>query len=88
MRCCYRPRRLEVPGPDNDPGADPAGQWRLADPISTMRRSQYASPTVFIETASLFGDLAYPPHFVLAYGWALDSRHHKGARATLEALVR
>jgi len=53
-----------------------------------MRRSQYASPTVFIETASLFGDLAHPPRFVLAYGWALDSRHHKGARATLEALVR
>jgi mannitol 2-dehydrogenase len=53
-----------------------------------MRRSQYDNPTLFIEIMSLFGDLAHPPRFGLAYGWALDSRHHKGARATLEALVR
>jgi len=64
------------------------GQWRLAESISTMRRSQYDNPTVFIEIMSLFGDLAHQPRFVQAYGWALDSLHHKGARATPEALVR
>jgi mannitol 2-dehydrogenase len=53
-----------------------------------MQRSQYDNPTVFIEIMSLFGDLAHQPRFVQAYGRALDSRHHKGARATPEALVR
>ena len=38
--------------------------------------------------AALFGDLAHQPRFVQAYGWALGSLHSKGARATLEDLVR
>ncbi len=38
--------------------------------------------------AALFDDLAHQPRFIQAYGWALDSLHSKGARATLEDLVR
>jgi mannitol 2-dehydrogenase len=75
MRCCCRPRRPEV-------------KDQLADSLIPIARSQYDNPTVFIEIASLFGDLAHQPRFVQAYGWALDPLHHKGARATLEALVR
>jgi mannitol 2-dehydrogenase len=36
----------------------------------------------------VFCDLAHQPRFVEAYLWALDSLHSKGARATLDALVR
>jgi mannitol 2-dehydrogenase len=36
----------------------------------------------------VFGDLSHQPRFVDAYRWALDSLHRKGARATLEALLR
>lgn len=61
---------------------------QLADSLIPIARSQYENPTAFIEIAALFGDLAHQPRFVQAYNWALDSLHHKGARATLEALVR
>jgi mannitol 2-dehydrogenase len=36
---------------------------------------------------ALLGDLAQVPGFVEAYGWALDSLHTSGARATLEVLL-
>lgn len=61
---------------------------QLADSLIPIARSQYENPTAFIEIAAVFGDLAHQPRFVQAYDWALDSLHHKGARATLEALVR
>ena len=61
---------------------------QLADSLVPIARSQYENPTAFIENTAVFGDLAFHPRFVQAYGWALDSLHRKGARATLEALVR
>ncbi len=61
---------------------------QLADSLIPIARSQYENPTVFIEIAALFGDLAHQPRFVQAYSWALESLHHKGARATLEALLQ
>ncbi|MGA9357240.1 MAG: mannitol dehydrogenase family protein [Mycobacterium sp.] len=61
---------------------------QLADSLIPIARSQHENPTAFIEIAAVFGDLAHQPRFVQAYNWALDSLHRKGARATLEALVR
>ena len=61
---------------------------QLADSLIPIARSQYDHPTAFIELTAVFGDLAQQPSFVQAYRWALDSLHRKGARATLEALVR
>jgi mannitol 2-dehydrogenase len=61
---------------------------QLADSLVPIARSQYEHPTAFIEITAMFGDLAQQPRFVQAYRWALDSLHHKGARATLEALLR
>jgi mannitol 2-dehydrogenase len=61
---------------------------QLADSLIPIARSQHDNPTAFIEIAAVFGDLAHQPRFVQAYSWALDSLHRKGARATLEALVR
>jgi mannitol 2-dehydrogenase len=61
---------------------------QLADSLIPIARSQHEHPTAFIEITALFGDLAHDPRFVQAYRWALDLLHRKGARATLEALVR
>ncbi len=61
---------------------------QLADSLVPIARSQYEKPTAFIEINAVFGDLAQQPHFVQPYCWALESLHRKGARATLEALVR
>lgn len=61
---------------------------QLADSLIPIARSQYENPTAFIEVTGLFFDLAHQPRFVEAYCWALDSLHSKGARATLDALVR
>jgi mannitol 2-dehydrogenase len=61
---------------------------QLADSLVPIARSQYEHPTAFIEITAVFGDLAQQPRFVQAYTWALDSLHRKGARATLEALLR
>ncbi|OBH22959.1 mannitol dehydrogenase [Mycobacterium sp. E342] len=61
---------------------------QLADSLIPIARSQYQNPTAFIEVTAMFCDLPHQPRFVEAYRWALDSLHGKGARATLEALVR
>lgn len=61
---------------------------QLADSLIPIARSQHENPTVFIEITAVFCDLAHQPRFVEAYLWALDSLHSKGARATLDALVR
>lgn len=59
----------------------------LADSLVPLARTQRQRPTAFIENAALFGDLARVPRFVEAYGWALESLHARGARATLEVLL-
>ena len=61
---------------------------QLADSLVPIARSQHENPTAFIDITAVFGNLAHEPRFVDAYRWALDSLHSKGARATLEALVR
>ncbi|MGH3556503.1 MAG: mannitol dehydrogenase family protein [Mycobacterium sp.] len=61
---------------------------QLADSLVATARSQHDRPTAFIENTALFGDLAQQPRFVDAYGWALESLHRNGARATLETLLR
>lgn len=61
---------------------------QLAHSLIPIARSQHQNPTAFVEVTAVFCDLAHQPRFVDAYCWALDSLHHKGARATLEALVR
>jgi mannitol 2-dehydrogenase len=61
---------------------------QLADSLVPIARSQHKHPCAFLEITGLFGDLAHQPRFAQAYRWALESLHHKGARATLEALVR
>ncbi|MGH3532961.1 MAG: mannitol dehydrogenase family protein, partial [Mycobacterium sp.] len=58
------------------------------DSLVATARSQHDRPTAFIENTALFGDLAQQPRFVDAYGWALESLHRNGARATLETLLR
>jgi mannitol 2-dehydrogenase len=60
----------------------------LADSLVPIARSQHENPCAFLEITGLFGDLAHQPRFAQAYRCALESLHHKGARATLEALVR
>jgi mannitol 2-dehydrogenase len=61
---------------------------QLAGSLVPIARSQHGHPTAFIENTAVFGDLAQQPRFVQAYGWALNSLHRNGARATLEALLR
>jgi mannitol 2-dehydrogenase len=63
-------------------------QDQLADTLVPLAKSQRENPTAFIENTAVFGDLASDPRFVEAYGWALDSLHRDGARATLETLLR
>ncbi len=60
----------------------------LANSLVPIARSQHENPCAFIEIAEMFGDLTHQPRFTQAYRWALESLHHKGARATLEALLR
>jgi mannitol 2-dehydrogenase len=59
----------------------------LADSLVPLARAQRQRPTAFIENTALFGDLAHEPRFGEAYGWALDSLHSRGARATLDTLL-
>jgi mannitol 2-dehydrogenase len=59
----------------------------LADSLVPVARAQRRHPTAFIENTALFGDLAHESRFVEAYGWALDSLHSRGARATLDTLL-
>jgi mannitol 2-dehydrogenase len=61
---------------------------QLADSLVPIARSQHDNPTAFIENTEVFGDLAQQPRFVEAYCWALESLHHKGARATLQELLQ
>jgi mannitol 2-dehydrogenase len=56
---------------------------RLRDSLTALARSGD-----FIANRELFGDLADDPRFVEAYRSALNSLHERGARATLESIVK
>lgn len=61
---------------------------RLAERLTAAAARQRQEPLAFIEDRELFGDLVDEPRFVEAYRSALDSLHERGARATVEAVVR
>ncbi|OBX36506.1 mannitol 2-dehydrogenase [Halomonas elongata] len=61
---------------------------RLKDSLMAVAEANRECPTAFIEQRELFGELADQPRFRDAYRRALESLHERGARATLEALVR
>ncbi|MFC3282687.1 mannitol dehydrogenase family protein [Litchfieldella rifensis] len=61
---------------------------RLKEQLMTIAADNRTRPTAFIDNRELFGDLSEEARFRRAYLDALDSLHHKGARATIEALVR
>ena len=60
---------------------------RVAERVKAAAQRQAQDPTAFIQDRELFGDLAHDHRFVAAYTDALDSLHHRGARATLQAIV-
>ncbi len=59
---------------------------RLRDSLTKLARR--ADPDAFIANRDVFGDLADEPRFADAYRSALASLRQRGARATLESLVR
>ena len=61
---------------------------RLADSLIPIARSQRENPLAFLENRAVFGDLVDESRFVEPYLWTLESLHRRGARATLEALVK
>ncbi len=74
-------------------GVDEAGQPievvdRFRDSLMRLARCHREDPDAFIANHDLFGDLAHDERFVAAYRSALASLYQRGARATLESLVR
>ncbi|MCG5431045.1 mannitol dehydrogenase family protein [Mycobacterium sp. MYCO198283] len=74
-------------------GVDEQGQPievvdQLAETLIPLARSQRDDPLAFLANRKVFGDLAAQPRFAEAYVWALESLHRRGARLTLEALLR
>ena len=62
---------------------------RLADSLTAIaQRQRSGDPDAFISNRDLFGDLVDEPRFAEAYRWALSSLHERGARATLESIVK
>ncbi len=61
---------------------------RLADSLTAIARRRREDPDAFISNRELFGDLVDEPRFAEAYRWALSSLHERGARATLESIVK
>jgi mannitol 2-dehydrogenase len=61
---------------------------RLRDSLLPIARRQREDPDAFIANRELFGDLVDVPRFVEAYRSALRSLHERGARATLESIVK
>ena len=49
--------------------------------------AQRSDPLAFVRNRDLFGDLVDDERFSSAYLEALESLHHVGARATVQALV-
>jgi mannitol 2-dehydrogenase len=60
----------------------------LKDILAERARRQREDPDAFIANRELFGDLVDDRRFVAAYRSALASLHERGARATLESIVR
>jgi mannitol 2-dehydrogenase len=61
---------------------------RLKDRVMAAAARQRDDRLAFIRDRDLFGDLAEDERFTAAYTAALDALHTRGARATLEALVK
>jgi len=61
---------------------------RLKDSLVELARRQREDPDAFIANRELFGDLVDDKRFVAAYRSALSSLHERGARATVESVVR
>ncbi len=61
---------------------------RLKGELMAVAAGNRERPTAFIEQHALFGDMASQARFREAYRAALESLHERGARATLETLVR
>jgi mannitol 2-dehydrogenase len=61
---------------------------RLRDGLVETARRQREDPDAFIANRDVFGNLVDDRRFVAAYRSALGSLHARGARATLESLVR
>lgn len=61
---------------------------RLRDSLVPIARRQREDPDAFISNRELFGDLVDEPRFAGAYRSALSSLHERGARATLESIVK
>jgi mannitol 2-dehydrogenase len=61
---------------------------RLASSLTAIARRQREDPDAFIANRELFGDLVDDRRFVAAYRSALSSLHERGARATLESIVK
>ena len=99
-RCMLRPLcRERVVGIDFSQGMLAVARQRTADapgtaPLEFVRGNVLSMPfDRAFDVAVSFGAFGHilrkdEPRFVQAYGWALDSLHRKGPRATLVALVR
>jgi len=61
---------------------------RQRDGLVAIAGRQREEPDAFIANRELFGDLVDDARFVAAYRTALGSLHERGARATLERIVR
>ncbi|HWM11168.1 MAG TPA: mannitol dehydrogenase family protein [Solirubrobacteraceae bacterium] len=61
---------------------------RLRHRLTAIARRQRTAPDAFIANRELFGDLVDEPRFAAAYRSALSSLHERGARATLESIVK
>ncbi len=61
---------------------------RLSTSLTPIARRQRQDPLAFIANRDLFGDLVDDQRFAASYRAALSSLHDRGARATLEAIVR
>jgi mannitol 2-dehydrogenase len=56
--------------------------------VAIARRQREGDPDAFIANRELFGDLSDDRRFAEAYRSALRSLHERGARATLESIVK
>jgi mannitol 2-dehydrogenase len=61
---------------------------RLRDDLVAVARRQRERPDAFIANRELFGDLVDDRRFAAAYRSALRSLYERGARATLESIVK
>jgi mannitol 2-dehydrogenase len=60
----------------------------LRDRLMERARRQREDPDAFIADRDVFGDLVDDERFVAAYRSALSSLHERGARATLDSIVK